>query len=137
MPQSFSFQFEFGLALMFLQPLVPNKKTGGDFPTVSSPECPPEICINKQESIPIRCVLPACKTETLDSLCSHLLLILIKSSKLKNQVVHEHPAGTSKDSDICDLSNISDMKICIVGNGNIHIFKHPAYLSKDLWQIYI
>ena len=29
------------------------------------------------------------------------------------------------------------MKICIVGNGNIHIFKHPAYLSKDLWKIYI
>ena len=49
----------------------------------------------------------------------------------------KHPAGTSKDSDICDLSNISDMKICIVGNGNIHIFKHPAYLSKDLWEIYI
>ena len=49
----------------------------------------------------------------------------------------EHPAGTSKDSDICDLSNISEMKICIVGNGNIHIFKHPAYLSKDLWEIYI
>ena len=48
-----------------------------------------------------------------------------------------HPAGTSKDSDICDLSNISDIKICIVGNGNIHIFKHPAYLSKDLGEIYI
>ena len=48
-----------------------------------------------------------------------------------------HPPGTSKDSDICDLSNISDIKICIVGNGNIHIFKHPAYLSKDLGEIYI
>ena len=47
-----------------------------------------------------------------------------------------HPAGTSKDSDICDLSNISDIKICIVGNGNIHIFKDPAYLSKDLGEIY-
>ena len=50
---------------------------------------------------------------------------------------HEHPARTSKDSDICDLSNISDIKICIMGNGNIHIFKHPVYLSKDLWDIYI
>ena len=48
-----------------------------------------------------------------------------------------HPARTSMESDICDLSNISDMKICIVGNGNIHIFKHPAYFSKDLWKIYI
>ena len=46
----------------------------------------------------------------------------------------KHPAGISKDSDICDLSNISDIKICIVGNGNIHIFKHPAYLSKDLGE---
>ena len=48
-----------------------------------------------------------------------------------------HPAGTSKDLDICDLSNISDIKICIVGNGNIHIFKDKAYLSKDLGEIYI
>ena len=48
-----------------------------------------------------------------------------------------HPAGTSKDSDICDLSNISDIEICIVVNGNIDIFKHPAYLSKDLGEIYI
>ena len=31
----------------------------------------------------------ACKTETLDSLCSHALLILTKSSKFKDQVVHE------------------------------------------------
>ena len=60
-----------------------------------------------------------------------LYFVVILSSDLY------HPAGTSKDSDICDLSNISDMKICIVGNGNIHIFKHPAYLSKDLGEIYI
>ena len=31
----------------------------------------------------------ACKTETLGSLYSHVLLILPKSSKFKNQVVHE------------------------------------------------
>ena len=31
----------------------------------------------------------ACKTETLGSLYSHALLILTKSSKSKNQVVHE------------------------------------------------
>ena len=30
-----------------------------------------------------------CKTETLDSLYSHALLILTKYLKLKNQVVHE------------------------------------------------
>ena len=31
----------------------------------------------------------ACKTETLGSLCSYALLILTKSSKSKNQVLHE------------------------------------------------
>ena len=31
----------------------------------------------------------ACKTETLGSLYSHALLILLKSSKSKHQVVHE------------------------------------------------
>ena len=31
----------------------------------------------------------ACKTETLGSLYNHALLILTKSSKFKNQVVHE------------------------------------------------
>ena len=31
----------------------------------------------------------ACKTETLGSLCNHVLLILTKSSKPKHQVVHE------------------------------------------------
>ena len=31
----------------------------------------------------------ACKTETLGSLHSHALLVLLKSSKSKNQVVHE------------------------------------------------
>ena len=31
----------------------------------------------------------ACKTETLGSLYSHVLLILTKSSKSKNQVMHE------------------------------------------------
>ena len=31
----------------------------------------------------------ACKTETLSSLYSHALLILLKSSKCKHQVVHE------------------------------------------------
>ena len=31
----------------------------------------------------------ACKTETLGSLYSHALLILTKSSKFENQVVHE------------------------------------------------
>ena len=31
----------------------------------------------------------ACKTETLDSLCSHALLIPTKSFKFKNQVVHK------------------------------------------------
>ena len=56
---------------------------------------------------------------------------------MRKSSVTTHPAGTSKESDICDLSNISDMTICIVGNGNIHIFNDPAYLSTDLWNIYV
>ena len=60
---------------------------------------------------------------------------MIPSRQVMNYLLH--PAGASKDSDICDLLNISDIKICIVGNGNIHIFKHPAYLSKDGGEIYI
>ena len=68
--------------------------------------------------------------------CVSLKLIELLHGE-KNISGIKHPAGTSKDSDICDLSNISDIKICIVGNGNIHIFKHPAYLSKDLGEIYI
>ena len=45
----------------------------------------------------------ACKTETLGSLYSHVLLILLKSSKSKHQVVHEQ---TFKDllSSTCQVS---------------------------------
>ena len=38
----------------------------------------------------------ACKTETLGSLYSHALLILLKSSKSKHQVVHEQKFFFSK-----------------------------------------
>ena len=48
-----------------------------------------------------------------------------------------HPAGTSKDSDICDFSKVSDIENSMVVNGKIYIFKHPAYFSKDIWEIYI
>ena len=48
-----------------------------------------------------------------------------------------HPVGTSKDSDKCDLSKDSDIENSMVGNGNIYIFNHPAYVSKDLGEIYI
>ena len=51
--------------------------------------------------------------------------------------VLSHPAGTSKDSDICDLSKVSDIEISMEGNGRIYIFKHPAYFSKHIWEIYI
>ena len=29
------------------------------------------------------------------------------------------------------------LKIIIVGNGKIYFFVHPAYFSKDFWEIYI
>ena len=48
-----------------------------------------------------------------------------------------HPAGTSKDSDKCDLSKDSDIENSMVVNGKIYIFNHPAYVSKDLEEIYI
>ena len=48
-----------------------------------------------------------------------------------------HPAGTSKDSDICDFSKVSDIENSMVVNGKIYIFKHPAYFSKDISEIYI
>ena len=48
-----------------------------------------------------------------------------------------HHAGTSKDSDICDFSKVSDIENSMVVNGKIYIFRHPAYFSKDIWEIYI
>ena len=56
----------------------------------------------------------ACKTETLGSLYDHALLILTKSSKSKNQVVHEQkfkclPSSTCQISSkrkVLDLSSI-------------------------------
>ena len=52
-------------------------------------------------------------------------------------IVPLHPAGTSKDSDICDFSKVSDIENNIGVNGKIYIFKHPAYFSKDIWEISI
>ena len=40
-----------------------------------------------------------------------------------------HPAGTSKDSDKCDLSKDSDIENSMVVNGKIYIFNHPAYVK--------
>ena len=51
--------------------------------------------------------------------------------------VVRHPAGTSKDSDKCDLSKDSDIENSMVVNGKIYIFNHPAYVSEDLGEIYI
>ena len=48
-----------------------------------------------------------------------------------------HPTGTSKDSDICDFSKVSDIENSMVVNGKIYIFKYPTYFSKDVWEIYI
>ena len=54
-----------------------------------------------------------------------------------------HPAGTSIVSDICDLSNISDIAPLTLGSMEKSFFYHlfcvtqETYLSKDLWEIYI
>ena len=50
---------------------------------------------------------------------------------------HIHPAGTSKDSDICDFSKVSDFENSMVVNGKIYILNHPSFFSKDIWEIYI
>ena len=48
-----------------------------------------------------------------------------------------HPAGTSKDLDICDFSKVSDIENSMVVNGKMNILKHSSYFSKDSWEIYI
>ena len=54
-----------------------------------------------------------------------------------------HPAGTSIVSDICDLSNISDIAPLTLVSMEKSFFYHlfcvtqETYLSKDLWEIYI
>ena len=56
---------------------------------------------------------------------------------------HYHPAGTSIVSDICDLSNISDIAPLTLGSMEKSFFYHlfcvtqETYLSKDLGEIYI
>ena len=53
-----------------------------------------------------------------------------------------HPAGTSIVSDICDLSNISDIAPFTLGSIEKSFFYHlfcvtqETYLSKDLGKIY-
>ena len=51
-----------------------------------------------------------------------------------------HPAGTSTDSDKCDLSKDSDMAPLTLGsveNTTFFYFTQETYLSKDLGGIYI
>ena len=54
-----------------------------------------------------------------------------------------HPAGTSIVSDICDLSNISDIAPLTLGSMEKSFFYHlfcvtqETYLSKELGEIYI
>ena len=48
-----------------------------------------------------------------------------------------HPAGTSKDSDICNFSKVSGIENGVVVGGKIYILNHPSYFSKDIWEIYI
>ena len=66
-------------------------------------------------------------------------------STLFKQNIHDndHPAGTSIVSDICDLSNISDIAPLTLGSMEKSFFYHlfsvtqETYLSKDLGEIYI
>ena len=54
-----------------------------------------------------------------------------------------HPAGTSKDSDKCDLSKDSEIAPLTLGSMDNSFFYHlfcftqETYLSKDLGEIYI
>ena len=51
-----------------------------------------------------------------------------------------HPAGTSKDSDKCDLSKDSDMAPSTLGsmeNTTFFYFTQETYVSKYLGEIYI
>ena len=54
-----------------------------------------------------------------------------------------HPAGTSKDSDKCDLSKDSEIALLTLGSMDNSFFYHlfcftqESYLSKDLGEIYI
>ena len=54
-----------------------------------------------------------------------------------------HPAGTSKDSDKCDLSKDSEIAPLTLGSMDNSFFYHlfcftqESYLSKDLGEIYI
>ena len=54
-----------------------------------------------------------------------------------------HPAGTSKESDKCDLSKNSEIAPLTLGSMDKSFFYHlfcvtqETYLSKDLWKIYI
>ena len=55
----------------------------------------------------------------------------------------KHPAGTSKDSDKCDLSKDSEIGPLTLGSMDNSFFYHlfcftqESYLSKDLGEIYI
>ena len=79
----------------------------------------------------------ACKTETLNSLYSHALLILTKSSKAKHQVVHEQkfkdlPSSTCQVSVVrivLDLESEVMRGLCSIPTGG-NIF-HWIFLFSD------
>ena len=56
---------------------------------------------------------------------------------------HGHHAGTSKNSDFCDLSKNSEIAPLTLVSMEKSFFYHlfcvtqETYLSKDLWKIYI
>ena len=58
-------------------------------------------------------------------------------------IMLQHPAGTSKDSDKCDLSKDSEIAPLTLGSMDNSFFYHlfcftqESYLSKDLGEIYI
>ena len=58
-------------------------------------------------------------------------------------IMHMRPAGTSKESDKCDLSKNSEIAPLTLGSMDKSFFYHlfcvtqETYLSKDLWKIYI
>ena len=47
---------------------------------------------------------------------------------MDENVMHEHPAETSNNSDICDFLKVSDRENCMVVNGKMYVYFKPFLL---------
>ena len=62
-----------------------------------------------------------------DSIFLHLIK-LEQQACASQSLTHYHPAGTSKDSDICDFSKVSDIENSMVVNCFIYGFSPITYI---------